>query len=317
MTANTWQLTISMEISLSLHCIDHWCAKSLHRVHYISCISEILEVKRRLCPIARKTMAPKLRPRPRTMSAPSPSTSTSATASFQSYVSRFETDYNWNLIHKSDRSSVFKATAKVRTFKPIEELPDEVAVKSMSHNLVQWCSTMMVTIPEFDRDQADGEERDKREVELMKKFADKELVVKQLDSWATAKHNYIAMEWCASSLQIVLDQRQEVFPRTSSSRMDLIEYFICCRIFIDLLRCVDLFHSDHCPIVHRNLDTNHFLLYHNSDDIKAIFKLAGLSMACPQPDTSDNLLAKKQFTAPDIYSLSKIGERLFQIDLSK
>ncbi|CAG2111582.1 unnamed protein product, partial [Medioppia subpectinata] len=161
---------------------------------------------------------------------------------------------------------------------------------------------------------------------------------KYYDSWTEGPQLYIQMEYCTQSLRTVIQDKPRVFERQSiddygfwesdTKPMDIIEYFICCEVFRELLQCVQYLHELQPPIIHRDIKPDNFLISYknNNRSIKLCdFQLATEHNTESQSHTYD--VGSWKYMAPeirrgrvyntksDIYSLGIIGLDLFQIDM--
>ena len=68
------------------------------------------------------------------------------------------------------------------------------------------------------------------------------------------------MELCSDNLQNIIQQMPQFFNTEESEPMEPIEYFISCRIFKELLECVQYLHESNPPVIHGNLKMENVLI---------------------------------------------------------
>ncbi|CAG2105709.1 unnamed protein product [Medioppia subpectinata] len=167
------------------------------------------------------------------------------------------------------------------------------------------------------------------EVKMLAKL-DSNFIVKYYDSWIEDPELYIQMEYCTQSLRTVIEDKPRVFGRqsvdTSNTKpMDIIEYFISCEIFRELLQCVQYLHELQPPIIHRDIKPENFLISYNGNN--RFIKLCDFHLATNQDRTAlTRGVGSPKYMAPDvglsqsynfkvdIYSLGLIGFELFEIN---
>ena len=168
-----------------------------------------------------------------------------------------------------------------------------------------------------------------REIEAMIKVKG-ERIVRYMDSCVDHNNNvYIQMEFCSNNLENILQSRRKVFPRSDSQPMNRIEYYICWQIFIELLEAVDYLHQYNPQIMHRDLKPNNILF--DDKGINGIFfKVCDFGLAKVNSDLShtsnvghiDYIAPEvndghKYDTKSDVYSLARIGCKLFEVNLAR
>ncbi|CAG2106347.1 unnamed protein product [Medioppia subpectinata] len=174
-----------------------------------------------------------------------------------------------------------------------------------------------------------------KEAEMLAKL-DSNCIVKYYDSWIEGSQQYIQMEYCTQSLRTLIEDKLRVFGRQSvdnywsnksnTKPMDIIEYFISCEIFRELLQCVQYLHELDPPIIHRDIKPDNFLISNNYNN--RFIKLCDFHMATEhnsEYQTHTLGVGTQRYMAPeigcgqynikvDIYSLGILGMELFQID---
>ena len=155
-------------------------------------------------------------------------------------------------------------------------------------------------------------------------------IVQYITSWLEDKYLYIQMELCSDNLKNILEIRHNVFERKPLETMNAIEYYIMCRLFIEILECVQYLHEHKPPVIHRDIKPHNILI--NDHDINGRFiKLCDFGLAKYQ-DMNTMQTSKHsgtlKYMAPevlnsgsydwrsDIYSLSIIGQDLFETDFN-
>ncbi|CAG2116301.1 unnamed protein product, partial [Medioppia subpectinata] len=193
----------------------------------------------------------------------------------------------------------------------------------------------MVNYPDTDSD--DNKQRVLREVKSLSDLRS-EYVVQYYHSWIENKFLYIQMEYCPQSLRQVLADKRLAFGRQSAAEpMNAIEYYISCEIFKELLECVDYLHQRSPQIIHRDLKPENILIaspLSGSNNSRRFIKLGDFGLATVH-DPYVNLQTDHKHTpcvgtpwyrAPevatnkynnkaDVYSLSRIGAEIFDLDL--
>ena len=118
-----------------------------------------------------------------------------------------------------------------------------------------------------------------------------------------------------------------VFNRNEHDTMSDIEYFISCKIFIEILLAVQYLHDLNPPIIHRDLKPANILFDDQGHNNGVFFKLCDFGLAkLYDGNTLTKELGTPKYMAPevwtghydtraDIYSLSVIGRNdIFQLD---
>ena len=132
---------------------------------------------------------------------------------------------------------------------------------------------------------------------------------------------------CSDNLKNILDNKHKVFRREKDKQMNELEYFISCKIFIELLEPVNYLHAQTPPIIHRDIKPDNILFTDNGIQTGIYFKLCDFGLAKLYDGTSntkgrgtDKYMApevksgKQYNTKADVYSLSIIAEELFVLD---
>ena len=160
-----------------------------------------------------------------------------------------------------------------------------------------------------------------REIEFLSKLQN-ERVVRYMKTWIDNNNSlYIQMEFCSDNLRNILDVKQQVFQR-SNGLMNELEYYISCKIFIDILHGVKYLHDHNPPIIHRDLKPANILFDEKGESNGIFFKLCDFGLAKLHDDKTHTrgLIGTRGYSAPelwdgkydtkaDIYSLGMIGEK--------
>ncbi|CAG2115699.1 unnamed protein product [Medioppia subpectinata] len=154
-------------------------------------------------------------------------------------------------------------------------------------------------------------------------------VVHYLNSWFESDKYYIQMELCADSLRNILLAKRRAFGRqTAAQAMNSVEFFISCQLFKELVECVQYLHSSKPAVIHRNLKPENVLIartVRNGRYLKlSDFGLASLldtSIAAANRDAlyiaPEVIEGHKYDHKSDLYSVSKIGEQIFDFNLDE
>ena len=166
-----------------------------------------------------------------------------------------------------------------------------------------------------------------REIEFLSKLQN-ERVVRYMKTWIDNNNSlYIQMEFCSHNLKNILNTKHLVFNRNEHDHMSDIEYFISCKIFIEILLAVQYLHDLNPPIIHRDLKPANILFDDQGDNNGVFFKLCDFGLAKLYEGNTQTIgLGTPKYVAPevsdghydtktDIYSLSVIGRNdIFQLD---
>ncbi|CAG2116234.1 unnamed protein product, partial [Medioppia subpectinata] len=153
-----------------------------------------------------------------------------------------------------------------------------------------------------------------------------EYVVNYRNSWLEDNHLYIQMDFYTQTLQTILDTKPIIFRREPEDPMEVIEYFICCEIFRELLESVQYLHELCSPVIHRDLKPQNVMIDQNNNNNHFI-KLCDFGLATDHMNTSighTSNVGTHAYMAPelhqrrynnkvDIYSLGVIAINLFEL----
>ena len=156
-----------------------------------------------------------------------------------------------------------------------------------------------------------------------------ERIVKYFATWINLKSNDISilMEFCSDNLKKILIARKTFFIENCNSKR--LEYYIYCKIFIEILEAVNYLHRYEPKIMHRDLKPNNILF--DDRGINGIFfKLCDFGLAKFHEDISHTrYVGSMKYMAPevrdgehydtksDVYSLGKIGCDIFYMNISR
>ncbi|CAG2166242.1 unnamed protein product [Oppiella nova] len=91
-----------------------------------------------------------------------------------------------------------------------------------------------------------------KELENLKRVRSQYCVL-YLHSFYDLHYYYIVMELCSDSLQTILDKKREAFGRESGQPMGMVEAYISCQIFKEILKCMQYLHGLTPPVTHGDL----------------------------------------------------------------
>ncbi|CAG2170951.1 unnamed protein product [Oppiella nova] len=142
------------------------------------------------------------------------------------------------------------------------------------------------------------------------------------------------MELCSDSLQTILDKKHKAFGRELGQPMGIVEAYISCHIFKEILKCVQYLHGLTPPVTHGDLYPANILIspgvgytcYYSRCN-GSHFKICDFGLTTIRQHKSSRL-GNDNYQAPevgrgefhnhkaDLFSIYKIGEQLFDVDLS-
>ena len=152
-----------------------------------------------------------------------------------------------------------------------------------------------------------------------------EIVVRYNHTWIEKNCLFIKMEFCKGNLNSLIKRKPFLFDREEGEPLDVLEYYISCRIFKDLLKCVQYLHESIPPVIHRDIKPENILISKNQ--LRNRLKIANFGLATSHEMTkmahTSNVGIQKYMapelsrndynTKSDVYSLGRIAEELFQI----
>ena len=161
-----------------------------------------------------------------------------------------------------------------------------------------------------------------REIQILSEIRS-ERVVRYMKTWIDNNNSlYIQMEFCSDNLRNILDVKQQVFQR-SNGLMNELEYYISCKILIELLQSVQYLHDQ--DIIHRDLKPTN-ILFDEKGKNGIFFKICDFGLAkLHDGNTHTRGMGTPRYIAPevsdshydtksDVYSLSVIGHQIFDLD---
>ena len=196
---------------------------------------------------------------------------------------------------------------------------------------------------EFDVSQTDEHRLDRLlgEATTLAKIRD-DGVVRYMGSWIETYSKdvdinclYIQMEFCSDSLKNILNSKALVFGRKPLETMSVIEYFVSCQLFKELLECVQYLHESNPPIIHRDLKPQNILIADNplrgkylkicDFGLATVHSMSSMShtrntgtFKYMAPEVLQGTRFKSDYsTKADVYSLSIIAMELFDFDVNK
>ena len=163
---------------------------------------------------------------------------------------------------------------------------------------------------------------------------------------------YIQMEYCSDNLKNILKNKHKIFRRKKEEGMKKLEYYISCKIFIEILEALNYLQEQNPPILHRDIKPENILYTDKGLHTGIFFKLCDFGLAKLYGRSTDNItvsninlnnlnhinndqssmstsntigVGTNKYMAPevwdgkydtkaDIYSLSIVGQQIFDLD---
>ena len=157
--------------------------------------------------------------------------------------------------------------------------------------------------------------------------AKNDLVVEYTTSWILNDHLYIQMAYYNNNLRDYLNEKSDLFDRSMATNVALVEYFVSCKLFEQIVVSVDFLHNLDPPIIHRDLKPENIMIDMDSKSAHFV-RLCDFGLAKLHDQLLSHTRAQGTFRymAPevststhydwrcDIYSLAVIGKELFGFD---
>ena len=175
-----------------------------------------------------------------------------------------------------------------------------------------------------------------REVETLSAL-DSECVVKYFDSWIENNCLLIQMELCSDNLKNIIQQKPNFFKRQKMQMMSLVEFYISCQIFREILECVQFLHEKNShEIIHRDLKPENILvnlgqpnkrflkigdfglaIFHDLQSMSHTLDVGTPRYMAPEVCKRTGLGEKRSYnTKADVYSLGFIAQDVFDFDIN-
>ena len=87
------------------------------------------------------------------------------------------------------------------------------------------------------------------------------------------------MEYCSDNLKNILEYKHEVFNRGKKEQMKDLEFWISCKILIELLESLKCLHEQTTPIIHRDIKPGNILFTDKGTENGIFFKLCDFGLA--------------------------------------
>ena len=198
-----------------------------------------------------------------------------------------------------------------------------------------------------------------REIQILKAL-NSERVVRYFNAMIDYNNIlHIQMEFCSENLKNILEYKHIIFKRKKNEKMKELEFFISCKIFIELIEALNYLHEQKPkPIIHRDIKPANILFTFKGLNNGIFFKLCDFGLArlysinrserssdnsvVPNMDintcninhnnndssmstSNTRAVGTNKYMAPevwdgkydtkaDIYSLSIVGQQIFDID---
>ena len=90
---------------------------------------------------------------------------------------------------------------------------------------------------------------------------------------------HIQMEFCSDNLKNILDYKRKTFKREKNKEMNDWEYYISCKILIELVEALCILHKQSPSIIHRDIKPANILFTENGRQTGIFFKLCDFGLA--------------------------------------
>ena len=138
---------------------------------------------------------------------------------------------------------------------------------------------------------------------------------------------YIQFEMWSNNLNNILEYKHVAFNREKNEEMSELEYYITCKIFIEILEIANYLHEQTPPLFHRGIKPANILFFEDGIKNGIFFKLSNffITKIYDDPTYTSEMGSRKYMASeisdgtydkkPDVtvYSLSKVAEQLFDL----
>ena len=164
-----------------------------------------------------------------------------------------------------------------------------------------------------------------REIEIMSELKSERVVQYMKTKIDVNNTLYIQMEFCSDNLKNILDNKHSAFRRDNYDQMNELEYYISYKIFIDLIEALNYLQEQTPPIIHRDIKPANILFTETGTETGIFFKLCDFGLAKLYEQESNSIVGTKPYiaeevwsgkydTKADVFSLSVIGNEIFQLN---
>ena len=163
------------------------------------------------------------------------------------------------------------------------------------------------------------------EIDMISKLQS-ERIVQYINTMVENDNLHIQMEFCSDNLKNILENKNFAFNRDEKDQMTELEYFISCKIFIELLEALNYLHTLNPPIIHRDIKPANVLFTDRGINTGIFFKLCDFGISTFYEGTSITRgVGTHRYIAPevwtghyntkaDVYSLSIVAQQLFDLN---
>ena len=132
-----------------------------------------------------------------------------------------------------------------------------------------------------------------REIQVLNQLKS-DRIVRYFKTWIDKNNDLcIQMELCSNNLKNIINTKHTVFGRRENDKINEIEYFISCKIFIEIIQSVQYLHDCCPPVIHRDLKPANILFDDRGVETEIFFKLCdfGLSKILDDntPENAENI----------------------------
>ena len=164
----------------------------------------------------------------------------------------------------------------------------------------------------------------KREIQIWSKIKNQRIVEYIKTEVDNNNKLHIHMEYCSDDLKNILLSKHLAFKRAKNDQMSELEYYISCKIFIELLEALSYLHEQ--QILYRDMKPDNILFTKEGIHSGIFFKLCDFGLAKLYYDGShtknvgtwqymaQEVMSGNYDTKADVYSLSIVTQQLFDIN---